>query len=621
MQATPSSASSSSPSHGRSDKSSLELRNMNPPDDPEIVTPQPRIPQENRFKARIASQYPSLYSKVSRFLKYWRGPRPKVDLPYPKPLLNLDLRVRGFHLNLPIESTFIRNTRHLTSPRLFIILAVKYIIGFAFFARAQSFLTPTDAFITCTSVFWTANNGCGLDGQLCTPFFNSTFEFRCPAQCSKVILQNPRTIGNQQMDLVPLIVGGGDAEGTYRGDTFICAAAVQAGIISDRRGGCGSVSLIGDFTNFTRFTNHGLSSIGFPTVFPLSWRFDDTTSLSHCADNRDFALVFNVLITCLVFFVLRPKPIVKFWCLVCIGFWHIVLFSQPAGSPPPLDDAFQTFLPVLFISYALWRVGFRYTLPTFNNAPIESGVWYLGPFWVGILANLTLDKIPIDRLVASDLTKRSGAITALVIIVIIVTILVINQVRVFRKTGWLPHYLAWYIAGGLVAMVLALLPGLTFRLHHWIVGIVLMPVTGLPTRPSAVYQGFLLGLFLNGAGAFGLDSILQTPADLRQDAVLGSDLPTFLTNSTSYNSSIPFINQSIFWDSLPNGWDGFSLLVDDVERYAGDALNFSLAALNASLPHFFRLALTSDGNTGDFTNAAVLYPNGTWVDPLPGASF
>jgi len=146
----------------------------------------------------------------------------------PNPLLNLDLRVRGFHLNLPIESTFIRNTRHLTSPWLFIILAVKYIIGFAFFARAQSFLTPTDAFITCTSVFWTANNGCGLDGQLCTPFVNSTFEFRCPAQCSKVILQNPRTIGDQQMDLVPLIVGGGDAEGTYRGDTFICAAAVQA---------------------------------------------------------------------------------------------------------------------------------------------------------------------------------------------------------------------------------------------------------------------------------------------------------------------------------------------------------------------------------------------------------
>lgn len=43
---------------------------------------------------------------------------------------------------------------------------------------------------------------------------------------------------------------------------------------------------------------------------------------------------------------------------------------------------------------------------------------------------------------------------------------------------------------------------------------------------------------------------------------------------------------------LPDSsWDGFALLVDDVERYIGPALNFSLAALEAGLPHFFRLAV------------------------------
>jgi hypothetical protein len=70
-----------------------------------------------------------------------------------------------------------------------------------------------------------------------------------------------------------------------------------------------------------------------------------------------------------------------------------------------------------------------------------------------------------------------------------------------------------------------------------------------------------------------------------------------LTNSSTYNSSVPFNNQIIFWNSLPdpaNGedWDGFALLVDDVEQYYGMALNFSLAALNASIPHFFRLAVS-----------------------------
>ena len=66
----------------------------------------------------------------------------------------------------------------------------------------------------------------------------------------------------------------------------------------------------------------------------------------------------------------------------------------------------------------------------------------------------------------------------------------------------------------------------------------------------------------------------------------------FATNSTNFNSSIPFVNQTIFWDSLIDGWDGFALLVDDVQRYGGTALNYSLASLDASLPHFFRLAVS-----------------------------
>jgi hypothetical protein len=73
---------------------------------------------------------------------------------------------------------------------------------------------------------------------------------------------------------------------------------------------------------------------------------------------------------------------------------------------------------------------------------------------------------------------------------------------------------------------------------------------------------------------------------------MGTLLPTFLTNSSTYNASIPFLNQTIAWNALPDGWDGFALLVDDVERYVGNALSFSLAAFDPSLPHFFRLAVS-----------------------------
>jgi hypothetical protein len=288
----------------------------------------------------------------------------------------------------------------------------------------------------------------------------------------------------------------------------------SSGLISDAKGGCGSLELIGNFTNFLPTTANGLDSIGFPTVFPLSFRFLQSTPLTHCNDLRDEALAFNILITWILFVILKPKPIVLYWCMVCIGYWHVALFSQPQGPPPPLDVAFGAFLPALFAAYAFWRLAFRFTLPAFSKAPLEAAVWYLAPFWAGVLTNLTTDTIPISSLTASAL-KQPGAIPALVIIIVIVAIMVINQIRVIRKTGWLPFYARWYILGGLVTLVISQLPGLELRLHHYILSMVLMPGTGFPTRPSAIYQGFLLGMFLNGVAAFGFDSILQTAADVR----------------------------------------------------------------------------------------------------------
>ncbi|KAH9950449.1 hypothetical protein B0H21DRAFT_723400 [Amylocystis lapponica] len=541
----------------------------------------------------------------------------------PTPFLHFTINTGVRSFSIALEPALVRVTRPFTNPWLLIILAIGYIIAFAFLSRAQSFMTPAGSFVSCTATYWSPNDECGLDGVNCLPSSDSTFDFRCPAQCNSVVLENPRTVGDETVDYVPLIVGGGDANGTYRGDTFICAAAVQAGLINDRKGGCASLQLLGNYTNYLPFTANGLSSIGFPSVFPLSFQFLPTTALHHCSDLRDGALAFNVIITAILFLVLRPKPIVLYWCLVCIGFWHVALFSQPMATPPPLDQAFAAFLPTLFVAYAFWRLAFRFTLPAFRRAPIESAVWYLAPYWAGVLTNITMDKIPINTLTSSTLRTEPGAITALVIILVIIVVIVINQVRVIRKTGWLPYYLGWYVLGGLTAMVLALLPGLQFRLHHYILAMVLIPGTAWPTRPSAVYQGFLLGMFLNGVAAWGFASILQTASDLQADGPSGSAMPSFLTNSTTYNASAAFQNQTIFWDALPDaseGWTGFSLLIDDVERYAGTAFNFSLASLQVGLPHFFRLAYTSSGGTGDFTMPATLWPNGTWVDPLPGTS-
>ncbi|KAG9314246.1 hypothetical protein JVU11DRAFT_5033 [Chiua virens] len=575
------------------------------------------------FQGELASRWPRLHRSLRRLILYVRGPRPKIDLPNPIPLLGRTYNFRGRAFTIALEPAILRFARQFTAPWLFVILVATYIIGFSFFARSQWFLTPSSSFVDCTSVFWTENAGCGLDGGLCAPFTNTSLDFRCPAQCSSVEVLNPRLIGNVELDFAPLLVGGGDAQKTYRADSFICSSAIQAGFISDSTGGCATVQLVGNFTDYLPITAYGLTSVGFPSVFPMSFRFSPSTSLTHCKDLRNDALAFNILITCALFLILRPKAIVLYWCLVCIGFWHIALFSQPQATPPPLDNAFAAFLPTLFVCYGLWRVAVRFTLPVFANSPFEAMIWYLAPYWTGVLTNLTMAQIPIESLTAQNITQQPGGLLALIIICLILLVIVINQIRVIRKTGYLPYYLGWHIMGGLVVLVLGLLPGLQLRLHHYIIAMALFPGTGFPTRLSAIYQGFLLGMFLNDVAGYGFDSILETAADLVGDGSTGSPLPTFLTNSSNYDAAISLANQTISWAPIPDsvssqGWNGFSLLVDDVERYVGSALNFSLASLETGLPHFFRLAYVTSGNPGDFTMPTTLWPNGTWIDSLPG---
>jgi hypothetical protein len=183
--------------------------------------------------------------------------------------------------------------------------------------------------------------------------------------------------------------------------------------------------------------------------------------------------------------------------------------------PPPISDAFGSFLPLLFVAYGFWRLAFRFVLPVFMaRAPLETAIIYLGPFWVGVLSNRTFERIPFQRLLPEDIKKQPGGVIAITILSIVIFVLAVNQIRVIRKTGWLPHYAGWYLSGGLVAMVLAFLPGLEFRLHHYFFAMAIMPATAFPTRLSAIYQGILLGLFLEGIAAYDFDSILQTKAEV-----------------------------------------------------------------------------------------------------------
>ncbi|VDB95627.1 unnamed protein product [Peniophora sp. CBMAI 1063] len=522
-----------------------------------------------------------------------------------------------------LQTLFIRKTRVFASHTLFILLVPIYILAIALLARGQSFIVPKENQLDCLSTFWPAPyDRCGVDGQDCGPFNDTTFSYRCPADCASVYLHNTRIIGDQDVAYQPLVVGGGDAEGTYRGDSWICASAMHAGLVSDSWGGCVSVSLVGAFADYLPSFRHGVDGVGFASSFPLSFRLGKNTSLPQCTDLRSIALSFNAIVTFAVFAILRPKPQALYWSLICIGFWHVSLFSQPRSSPPDLEFAFATFLPALFVCHAFWHYTAKWVLPELlQRIPLEGAVLYLGPWWITVLNNMTLDRLPVDRLMIGDITRRAGGLVTLVAGIAVLAFAILKQVMVIRSAGHLPQYLKGYGIGAGVVLALALLPTLNLRVHHYIFAIMFIPGTAFPTRLSAVFQGFLLGMFLNGVAAWGFDGILQTTVNLRRDAPTGTPLPKL---EGVYDAALPWADRVVQWASIPENAaaDGFKLLVDDVERYTGPALNYSLRLLRDDIPHYFRLAYTLRGDRiGDWTMPATLWPNGSWIEPAPGASY
>jgi len=193
----------------------------------------------------LNKKYPSVTRNITRAFYYIRGPRPHVPTPgvflnknavhrtltcllAPVGLLDRTWKVRGREYDIFWEKYVLHFTQHLRKPWIFWLLAAVYLISLALFARANYFFTPPDSFVDCTAAYWKRLDECGLNGNECTPFFGASFEFRCPAGCMETILQNIRTVGDQEVDFVPLVVGGGDSNRTYRGDSFLCASAIHA---------------------------------------------------------------------------------------------------------------------------------------------------------------------------------------------------------------------------------------------------------------------------------------------------------------------------------------------------------------------------------------------------------
>lgn len=219
---------------------------------------------------------------------------------------------------------------------LLVFTFIGWILGFAFLVKSlwyEAAVTGSDGststnvlFLGCTSSLWSANSQCGLNGQDCAPFSsNRTLAFRCPSNCQATTLGGPRAVGDQLPSFVPLIVGGGNASTSergnapvsaasepyiYRGDSFICSAAIHAGALARHEGGCGSIWITGAHSGYEAVERNGLQSTAFNSTFPVSYYFDQNLDSEQCTDRRSSGYALDVVLLAWVGLILRPKPIV-----------------------------------------------------------------------------------------------------------------------------------------------------------------------------------------------------------------------------------------------------------------------------------------------------------------------
>ena len=505
------------------------------------------------------------------------------------------------------------------------------------------------------------NNACGLDAKMCGPFDGKEYLIRCPALCDRGgWTYSAVAVGPDRIKYRGYEIGGGPVYDEshpellsypYRADSYPCAASVHAGVISPLFGGCAKLSTNKLTTSFPpKEGKHGTGySIAFDSFFPGSYSFKEIQEgiASGCYDPRLIVVMVSIIFGLPVFYIY--ESIYGFWINTIVAYWVLVL----ALDPPLLTDAhdsasvyqlfsvgFQRLLPLCFVLYVVWKCAVKRTLG--EGSPLAKIILWYPTFWLGTMNNITFDRLPVDRLTAKDLKEQAGALTAVGSIAATILVCAIIQAYSLWKSGRFRKYFKIYISMICGLVVLGNIPGLNLRIHHYILGTMLVP--GCATRGSSAYlfQGILVGLILSGVSRWDFASIVETDvALLRGEAGALLKPPSFVFN-TSYPHSLSWIaNQN---ETDHTGLiDGYSLLINDFEAYVGKntsldldilreeneelsfMINEALSVSNGTVPLYLRLARasvrTSAKNRGDYTNAGILeWPNGNWTAPEPGVS-
>jgi hypothetical protein len=437
----------------------------------------------------------------------------------------------------------------------------------------------------------------------------------CPSGCSNFRKWGYSFVGSRAWQYVPYVIGNG----TYRGDSWICQSAIHDGVIGSL-GGPVSVKINSNSTTlaYKSAIRNGLSSIPMNSTFPVDFTVSKVEeSCWYCHD----WLVVTTLVTMLYFAIL---PFVSTKSLFFYGFcsWiyiYWISFSPDTGRTDK-QQYLASLIPFASLVYILYTNVYEYVLPEPSMLPLET----LFLFCTGTLAGLFFDYVsnllpPLPALSFGPNMLRNGLVSFLLSIIGLLVVLLVAVYLMFqhRKYGSLKDVLKFYmVVIPVYSFSSFVFVDLVVHVHHYILALLVIPLTRLKSLPCLLISGFFLGWFSQGAIKFGFDA----PFDTQQIAHREGG---FTLNSPTIQWSIEpskIINNTVSWvypltDSLnvtdlddnlleKTGIGFYSLFMNDYEVYRGKQASFSIPLTRNG---FFRVALVSFGGaTLDFSSIAEI---------------
>lgn len=284
-------------------------------------------------------------------------------------------------------------------------------------------------------------------------------------------------------------------------------------------GGCGYYRYSGAANAFYGSSSNGVSSIEYLSWFPKTMEFKEGSSL-YCTDLSWGILA--VAVVALFGYALLPRtnPAMLYYLLIAWGFFYVRLIGQPSSvnyTSIAINSLGEVFV-LLAASHFVFRLAPAYTFAEWKQLCLRQrvvlwGVCYVVPYHLLLHLNFVayVPWLNFDLGGYEEAETNAGTYIVLAVVVGFILFCAFVFLRQLYRLGiWQKYVVMYLLAIGWVLISWTLFHSTDFHLHHTMLAALIIPFTRFPTPLAAAAQSAALGACIQGYGAWGWSSYLDT---------------------------------------------------------------------------------------------------------------